>query len=37
MEVLKKMNSKLDLGWKMTNLSCEKCNGVTMAEPSQNT
>lgn len=33
MEVLANMNRKLDIGWKLTNLSCPKCNGTTMAEP----
>ena len=33
MQMLGRMNAKLDLGWKMTTLSCSKCNNTTLAEP----
>ena len=33
MQILGRMNKKLDLGWKMTNSSCEKCGGVSLADP----
>lgn len=35
MQLLAKMNEKLDLGWKMTNLSCPVCDGTSLAEPGQ--
>lgn len=35
MEMLSRMNAKLNVGWKMTNLSCPKCCGTTLAEPSK--
>ena len=35
MQVLNRINAKLDLGWKMTNASCPTCNGTSLAEPSQ--
>ncbi len=33
MQTMARMNKKLDIGWKMTNSSCEICNGVTLADP----
>lgn len=35
MQVLTKMNAKLDIGWKLTNLSCPACKGTTLAEPAE--
>lgn len=35
MQLLLRMNKKLDVGWKMTNSNCQKCNGVTMADPNK--
>ncbi len=32
-----RMNKKLDIGWKLTNSDCEKCHGVTMADPNNTT
>lgn len=32
---MSRMNDKLDKGYKMTNMSCETCNGVTMADASK--
>lgn len=28
-----KMNQRMDMGWKLTNSSCEACNGITMTDP----
>ena len=35
MQVLTKINAKLDIGWKMTNASCPVCNGTSLAEPKE--
>lgn len=35
MQLLTRMNAKLDIGWKMTNVSCPACNGTSLAEPGQ--
>lgn len=35
MQLLAKMNAKLDIGWKLTNISCPVCNGTTLAEPGE--
>ena len=32
MQMIGRINGKLDKGWKMTDISCPKCNGTTMAE-----
>ena len=31
---MQRMSKKMDVGWKLTNLNCEVCNGVTMLDPS---
>jgi uncharacterized Zn finger protein (UPF0148 family) len=33
MQMLAKMNAKLDVGYKMTTLSCPHCNNTTLAVP----
>ena len=33
MQVLQRINAKLDIGWKMTNTPCPLCNGTTLAQP----
>jgi uncharacterized Zn finger protein (UPF0148 family) len=33
MEVLGRMNNKMDQGYKVTNVNCTFCNGVTMTKP----
>ena len=35
MQVLAKINEKLNMGWKMTNASCPTCQGTTLAEPKE--
>lgn len=30
--MLQRINTMLEKGWKMTNVSCTSCNGTTMAE-----
>ena len=30
MDILSKMNAKMDQGYKVTNVYCQTCNGVTM-------
>lgn len=35
MQLLSRMNAKLDIGWKMTNVSCPACNGTSLAEPGE--
>lgn len=37
MEMFEEMNRKLDLGWKMTDSSCEECKSVVMFNPHNNT
>ena len=32
MEILAKMNEKMDQGYKVTNVYCAYCNGVTMSK-----
>ena len=33
MQMMAKINAKLDIGWKLTTMSCPQCNSTTMAEP----
>lgn len=33
MQLLAKMNAKLNIGWKLTNVSCPACKGTSLAEP----
>jgi len=33
MQMMAKLNAKMDVGWKITYTSCPVCNGTTMAEP----
>ncbi len=33
MQLLAKMNDKLNIGWKLTNVSCPTCKGTSLAEP----
>lgn len=33
MELLAKMNAKMDQGYKLTNYYCQFCNGVTLTKP----
>ena len=35
MQVMTRINQKLDKGWKMTNASCPNCKGTTLAQPKQ--
>lgn len=35
MQLLSRMNAKLDIGWKMTNVSCPSCKGTSLAEPGE--
>ena len=35
MQALTRINAKLDVGWKMTNASCPKCQGTSLAEPKE--
>lgn len=35
MQMLQRINTMLEKGWKMTNVSCPSCNGTTMAEPKE--
>ena len=32
MDILTKMNEKMDQGYKVTNIYCSFCNGVTMCK-----
>ena len=34
MSFFKNMNTKLDLGWKLTNVNCDKCKQSLLIEPS---
>lgn len=36
MELLAKMNAKMDQGYKLTNFYCTFCNGVTLKNMKQN-
>jgi uncharacterized Zn finger protein (UPF0148 family) len=33
MQMIGRINSQLEKGWKMTDVYCPNCNGTTMAEP----
>ena len=37
MQLLAKMNAKMDEGYKVTTFCCEFCNGVTLAKPNSGT